>query len=242
MHFVSFDSNLQHFSPGFVLLDNQTIVGSTSVITKNRYGWSVQNVGTLHLVNGLIVIPISVFAGWLSQYYEDRYLAIWFMAIVSLLTMCSEGLRSWGDKAAIKQMWAELRYKPTNTTYVHFFDNAEGTNNTQFFYTNVNSSGRFSEFVDVRRYCYRWRVHHLSKDHTKVLRKITDRGNIRFGLEKGFAYLFLDRYRPESETCKAMAATDPTPPAGQPEGKQPAGTGLATPPTTVISGREARTV
>lgn len=57
------------------------IVGSTSVITKNRYGWSIKNVGTLHLVNGLIVIPVSALSGWLSTFYEDRHMAIWFLAI-----------------------------------------------------------------------------------------------------------------------------------------------------------------
>jgi len=62
----------------------ESIVGSTSVITKNRYAWSIRNVGTLHLVNGLIVIPVSIFAGWLSQYHEDRYLAMWFMGITAL--------------------------------------------------------------------------------------------------------------------------------------------------------------
>lgn len=62
----------------------ESIVGSTSVITKNRYAWSIRNVGVLHLMNGIIVIPVSVFAGWLSQYREDRYLAMWFMGITSL--------------------------------------------------------------------------------------------------------------------------------------------------------------
>jgi len=62
----------------------ESIVGSTSIITKNRYAWSIRNVGTLHLVNGLIVIPVSIFAGWLSQYREDRYLAMWFMGITAL--------------------------------------------------------------------------------------------------------------------------------------------------------------
>ena len=59
----------------------EAIVGSTSVITKNRYGWSIQDVGTLHLVNGIIVIPVSALSGWLSTFYEDRYMAIWFLAI-----------------------------------------------------------------------------------------------------------------------------------------------------------------
>eukprot|EP00957_Ditylum_brightwellii_P177577 13525858-Ditylum_brightwellii.AAC.1 len=30
----------------------ESIVASTSVVTKNRYGWSIKNVGTLHFVNG----------------------------------------------------------------------------------------------------------------------------------------------------------------------------------------------
>jgi len=30
------------------------------------------------------VIPVSVFAGWLSQFYEDRYLAMWFMGITAV--------------------------------------------------------------------------------------------------------------------------------------------------------------
>lgn len=62
----------------------QSIVGSTSVITKNRYAWSIRDVGKLHLANGIIVIPVSVFAGWLSQYHEDRYLAMWFMGITAM--------------------------------------------------------------------------------------------------------------------------------------------------------------
>ena len=62
----------------------ESIVGSTSVITKNRYAWNITNVGTLHLVNGIIVIPVSIMAGWLSTYYEDRYLAVWCMSITLL--------------------------------------------------------------------------------------------------------------------------------------------------------------
>ena len=59
----------------------ESIVGSTSIITKNRYSWSIKNVGTLHLVNGIIVIPVSIFSGYLSTMYEDRYMSIWFLAI-----------------------------------------------------------------------------------------------------------------------------------------------------------------
>ena len=59
----------------------ECLVGSTSVITKNRYGWSIKNVGTLHFVNGMVVIPISILSGWLSQFYQDRYLTLRIMAI-----------------------------------------------------------------------------------------------------------------------------------------------------------------
>jgi hypothetical protein len=59
----------------------ESIVGSTSIITKNRYGWTIKNVGALHLANGIIVIPVSIFSGYLSTLYEDRYMMIWFMSI-----------------------------------------------------------------------------------------------------------------------------------------------------------------
>jgi len=65
------------------------LVGSTSIITKNRYGWSIKNVGTLHFANGMIVIPITILAGWLSQFFQDRYLTLRFMVItlVGLLSL-----------------------------------------------------------------------------------------------------------------------------------------------------------
>lgn len=59
----------------------ECVVGSTSILTKNRYEWSIAKVGTLHLVSGLIVIPVSILAGYLSQYYQDRFLAIRFLFI-----------------------------------------------------------------------------------------------------------------------------------------------------------------
>jgi len=59
----------------------ECIVGSTSIVTKNRYHWGIKNVGTLHLINGLIVIPVSILAGFLSQYYEDRFLASCFITV-----------------------------------------------------------------------------------------------------------------------------------------------------------------
>lgn len=64
----------------------ESVMGSTSVLTKNRYGWSVRSVGTLHFVNGLIVIPLAILAGWLSQYYEDRYLILRLICISTIGT------------------------------------------------------------------------------------------------------------------------------------------------------------
>lgn len=65
----------------------ESIVGSTSIVTKNRYGWIIQNVGELHLTNGLIVIPVSIYSGYLSTMYEDRLMALWFLGI-TLIGMC----------------------------------------------------------------------------------------------------------------------------------------------------------
>lgn len=44
---------------------------SISMITMHRYDWSVKNIGTLSFVNGLLIMPISTFVGYLSQYYSD---------------------------------------------------------------------------------------------------------------------------------------------------------------------------
>ena len=46
-------------------------MGSTSMLTKNRYGWNVKSVGLLQCINGLLVIPLSILAGYSSQYYEE---------------------------------------------------------------------------------------------------------------------------------------------------------------------------
>ena len=59
----------------------ESIVGSTSAVAKNRYLWTITNVGTLRLVNGLIVIPISITIGWISQFFEDRFMAMWLLGM-----------------------------------------------------------------------------------------------------------------------------------------------------------------
>jgi hypothetical protein len=62
----------------------ESIVGSTSVITKNRYSWTITNVGTLQLASGLLVIPLSIISGWISQYFDDMYMAMWLNLITIL--------------------------------------------------------------------------------------------------------------------------------------------------------------
>jgi hypothetical protein len=57
----------------------ESVMGSTSIVSKNRYGWTIKQVGTLHFVNGLLVIPASIVGGWLSQFYQDRFLAMWLL-------------------------------------------------------------------------------------------------------------------------------------------------------------------
>jgi hypothetical protein len=65
----------------------ESIVGTTSITTKNQYEWSSKNVGMLHLINGCNVIPVSILAGWLSQFYEDGFLATCWLLVVTCLGM-----------------------------------------------------------------------------------------------------------------------------------------------------------
>ena len=45
-----------------------------------RYGWTTKNVGLLHFINGLLIIPLCMLSGYLSLYFEDRYLTLWCMS------------------------------------------------------------------------------------------------------------------------------------------------------------------
>eukprot|EP00571_Detonula_confervacea_P004086 CAMPEP_0172330476 /NCGR_PEP_ID=MMETSP1058-20130122/61423_1 /TAXON_ID=83371 /ORGANISM="Detonula confervacea, Strain CCMP 353" /LENGTH=1301 /DNA_ID=CAMNT_0013047691 /DNA_START=56 /DNA_END=3961 /DNA_ORIENTATION=- len=62
----------------------ESVISAASMVTKNRYGWAVQQVGTLGTIVGCLTIPISVFIGWISQYREDRVLMIWLMSFAAL--------------------------------------------------------------------------------------------------------------------------------------------------------------
>jgi hypothetical protein len=59
----------------------EALVSATSALSKNRYGWQVQQVGTLGFVNGLLVIPFSVLVGRLSLSYHDHVLMKWLVCI-----------------------------------------------------------------------------------------------------------------------------------------------------------------
>ena len=62
----------------------ESVISAASMMTKNRYGWAVQQVGALGTVVGCLTIPISIFIGFISQYREDRVLMIWLMSFAAL--------------------------------------------------------------------------------------------------------------------------------------------------------------
>jgi Sugar (and other) transporter len=66
------------FAKVFVI---ESLVSATSVLSKNRYGWKVRQVGTLGCVNGMTVIPLSIMVGRLSMSYQDRVLMTWLLSI-----------------------------------------------------------------------------------------------------------------------------------------------------------------
>lgn len=66
------------FSKVFVI---ETLVSSTSSLTKNRYQWQVLEVGSLGCANGLMVIPLSMLVGRLSMSHQDRFLLMWLLGI-----------------------------------------------------------------------------------------------------------------------------------------------------------------
>jgi hypothetical protein len=59
----------------------ESLVSATSTVTKNRYKWTVNKVGTLGLANGLSVIPFSILIGRLSMVYQDHLLMKWLVGI-----------------------------------------------------------------------------------------------------------------------------------------------------------------
>ena len=52
----------------------EALASATSALSKNRYKWKVQQVGTLGFVNGIMVIPFSILVGRLSLSFQDHVL------------------------------------------------------------------------------------------------------------------------------------------------------------------------
>jgi Sugar (and other) transporter len=66
------------FAKVFVI---ETLVSCTSSLSKNRYGWKIQQVGLLGLANGMCVIPLSILVGKASMMYQDRFLMICLLTV-----------------------------------------------------------------------------------------------------------------------------------------------------------------
>jgi MFS-type transporter involved in bile tolerance (Atg22 family) len=64
----------------------EMVISSTSTLTKNRYDWELRDVGILGAVDGIMVIPLSFFVGWLSQRVEDISLLRGLLALSILGT------------------------------------------------------------------------------------------------------------------------------------------------------------
>lgn len=62
----------------------ESVISAASMVTKNRYEWAVQQVGTLGTIVGCLTIPISIFIGWISQYREDRVLTVWLVSFAAV--------------------------------------------------------------------------------------------------------------------------------------------------------------
>lgn len=72
------------FAKVFVI---ETLVSCTSALSKNRYRWTIHEVGLLGCANGFSVIPISFLVGRLSLYYQDRYLMVWLLSM-GMIGLC----------------------------------------------------------------------------------------------------------------------------------------------------------
>uniref|UniRef100_A0A7S1BPB7 SPX domain-containing protein n=1 Tax=Corethron hystrix TaxID=216773 RepID=A0A7S1BPB7_9STRA len=64
-------------------LTSEGLISASSVITTNRYSWDVNQVAFLGLGTGLLVVPVSIFVGWLSFHYEDRILMTFLFSIAA---------------------------------------------------------------------------------------------------------------------------------------------------------------
>ena len=62
----------------------ENLISGASMVTKNRYGWDLKQVGKLATMVGCLTIPISIFVGWVSQYREDVVLMFWLITCATI--------------------------------------------------------------------------------------------------------------------------------------------------------------
>lgn len=67
---------------------------STSLMSSHRFDWTIKNIGLLGFVNGCLVVPTTIFVGFLSQYYTDWKLLLCLLGVALLRS----GFITWSDR------------------------------------------------------------------------------------------------------------------------------------------------
>mmetsp|Transcript_19977 Transcript_19977/g.40668 ORF Transcript_19977/g.40668 Transcript_19977/m.40668 type:complete len:376 (-) Transcript_19977:345-1472(-) len=62
-------------------LTMEAIMSSVPIIAGHSYHWSVAQIGSLGVLMGTLVIPLSICIGAVSRYYEDRYILVKLLSI-----------------------------------------------------------------------------------------------------------------------------------------------------------------
>ena len=65
-------------------LVSEEVQSSAPMITKYRFGWSVEQVGSLSAGVGLLVVPLTICVGFISAHCEDRFILKWLTAFALL--------------------------------------------------------------------------------------------------------------------------------------------------------------
>jgi len=69
------------------MFTQESFMISIPIIGKNKYYWSIMNIGTLHFLINVMIIPISIIVGWITLFYEERklLLSILLISIISVV-------------------------------------------------------------------------------------------------------------------------------------------------------------
>lgn len=62
-------------------LTMEAIMSSVAIIAGHSFHWSVAQIGSLGVLMGVLVIPLSICIGAVSRYYEDRYILVKLLLI-----------------------------------------------------------------------------------------------------------------------------------------------------------------